>query len=181
LYSVARDGQRERMRVAVVGGGPGGLFLAALLRKADPSVEVTVVERNRADDTFGFGVVFSDRTLAAIDDADPVLHDGLAEHGVHWDDIEVRLKGDVLRCGGNGMAAISRKVLLGLLQDRARVFGAELRFSTEVRLGDLDGYDSWWPPTARVRRSAPRSGWSPPWTRPPPSSSGSAPTTCSPA
>jgi 2-polyprenyl-6-methoxyphenol hydroxylase-like FAD-dependent oxidoreductase len=141
LYSVARDGQRGRMRVAVVGGGPGGLFLAALLRKADPSVDVTVVERNRADDTFGFGVVFSDRTLAAIDDADPVLHNGLAEHGVHWDDIEVRLKGDVLRCGGNGMAAISRKVLLGLLQDRAREFGAELRFSTEVRLGDLDGYD----------------------------------------
>jgi salicyloyl-CoA 5-hydroxylase len=129
------------LKVAVVGGGPGGLFLAALLRKADPSVEVTVFERNRADDTFGFGVVFSDRTLAAIDDADPVLRDGLRQHGVHWDDIEVRLKGEVLRCGGNGMAAISRKVLLGLLQERARGFGAVLEFSTQVGLADLTGYD----------------------------------------
>ena len=79
------------MRIAVVGGGPGGLFLAALVRQADPSVGVTVFERNRADDTFGFGVVFSDRTLAAIHDADPVLRTGLTERGVHWDDIEVRL------------------------------------------------------------------------------------------
>ncbi|MDN5933621.1 MAG: FAD-dependent monooxygenase [Pseudonocardia sp.] len=129
------------MRVAIAGGGPGGLFLAALLRKADPTVEVTVFERNRADDTFGFGVVFSDRTLAAIDDADPVLRNGLTEHGVHWDDIEVRLKGDVLRCGGNGMAAISRKVLLGLLQERARSFGTSLEFSMQVSLADLAGYD----------------------------------------
>jgi 2-polyprenyl-6-methoxyphenol hydroxylase-like FAD-dependent oxidoreductase len=129
------------VRIAVVGGGPGGLFLAALVRKADPSIEVTVFERNRADDTFGFGVVFSDRTLAAIHSADPVLREGLTAHGVHWDDIEVRLKGETLRCGGNGMAAISRKILLGLLQDRARGFGAELRFSAEVELPDLDGYD----------------------------------------
>jgi anthraniloyl-CoA monooxygenase len=129
------------VRVAVVGGGPGGLFLAALLRKADPSGGVTVFERHRAEDAFGFGVVFSDRTLAAIDEADPVLRDGLREHGVHWDAIEVRLKGEVLRCGGNGMAAIRRTTLLRLLQDRARGFGADLRFSTEVRLVDLDGYD----------------------------------------
>ena len=133
------------MKVGIVGGGPGGLFLAALLCKAGAGgrvpVEVTVFERNRADDTFGFGVVFSDRTLAAIHDADPVLREGLTEHGVHWDDIEVRLKGEVLRCGGNGMAAISRKVLLGLLQDRARSFGATLHFSTPVTLADLDGYD----------------------------------------
>ncbi|MCO1659484.1 FAD-dependent monooxygenase [Pseudonocardia humida] len=129
------------MRIAVVGGGPGGLFLAALVRQADPAVEVTVFERNRADDTFGFGVVFSDRTLAAIHDADPVLRTGLAERGVHWDAIEVRLKGERVRCGGNGMAAIPRRVLLGLLQERARAVGAELRFSTTARLADLDGYD----------------------------------------
>ena len=129
------------MRVAVAGGGPGGLFLAALLRKADPSIDVTVFERNRADDTFGFGVVFSDRTLVAIDDADPVLRTGLAEYGVHWDEIEVRLAGEVLRCGGNGMGAISRKVLLGLLQERARGFGAALEFSRPVTLADLSGYD----------------------------------------
>ncbi|MDN5751140.1 MAG: FAD-dependent monooxygenase, partial [Pseudonocardia sp.] len=132
---------RGAVKVGIVGGGPGGLFLAALLGKADPTIEVTLFERNRADDTFGFGVVFSDRTLVAIDEADPVLRDGLRSHGVHWDDIEVRLKGDVLRCGGNGMAAISRPVLLGLLQDRARGFGATLHFSTPVTLADLSGFD----------------------------------------
>jgi anthraniloyl-CoA monooxygenase len=81
------------MRVAVAGGGPGGLFFATLIRRADPSIEVTVFERNRADDTFGFGVVFSDRTLAGIHEADPVLREALTEHGRHWDEIEVRLKG----------------------------------------------------------------------------------------
>jgi 2-polyprenyl-6-methoxyphenol hydroxylase-like FAD-dependent oxidoreductase len=129
------------MRIAVAGGGPGGLFLAALIRKADPSTEVTVFERNRADDTFGFGVVFSDRTLAGIVEADPVLREALDAHGRHWDAIEVRLKGERIRCGGNGMAAIARRTLLGLLQDRARELGADLRFSTEVNLADLDGYD----------------------------------------
>ena len=129
------------MRVAVAGGGPGGLFFATLLRRADPSIEVTVFERNRADDTFGFGVVFSDRTLAGIHEADPVLRQALTEHGKHWDEIEVRLKGERIRCGGNGMAAVVRKTLLALMQARARDVGAELRFSTEVTLADLDGYD----------------------------------------
>ena len=129
------------VRVAVVGGGPGGLFFATLIRRADPSVDVTVFERNRADDTFGFGVVFSDRTLAGIHEADPVLREALATHGRHWDDIEVRLKGERIRCGGNGMAAIARQTLLTLMQARARELGADLRFSTEVDLDDLDGFD----------------------------------------
>ncbi|TQL91125.1 FAD-dependent monooxygenase [Pseudonocardia kunmingensis] len=129
------------MRVAVAGGGPGGLFFATLLRRADPSVEVTVFERNRADDTFGFGVVFSDRTLAGIHEADPVLRQALTEHGRHWDEIEVRLKGERIRCGGNGMAAIVRRTLLALMQARARDVGAELRFGCEVTLDDLAGYD----------------------------------------
>ncbi|MFJ8537176.1 FAD-dependent monooxygenase [Streptomyces sp. NPDC093591] len=129
------------MRIAVVGGGPGGLFFAALIRQADPSVEVTVFERNRADDAFGFGVVFSDRTLAGIHAADPVLREALDAHGRHWDDIEVRLKGERISCGGNGMAAIVRRTLLALLQERARGLGADLRFETEVGLDDLDGYD----------------------------------------
>jgi len=129
------------MRIAVAGGGPGGLFLAALLKKADPGHEVTVFERNGADDTFGFGVVFSDRTLAGIHEADPVLREALAAHGRHWDAIEVRLKGERIRCGGNGMAAIVRRTLLMLLQDSARDAGADLRFATEVRLADLGGFD----------------------------------------
>ena len=129
------------MRIAVVGGGPGGLFFATLIRRADPSAEVTVFERNRADDAFGFGVVFSDRTLAGIHEADPVLREALSAHGRHWDDIEVRLKGERIRCGGNGMAAIARRTLLALMQARAGQAGAELRFRTEVGLEDLSGYD----------------------------------------
>jgi anthraniloyl-CoA monooxygenase len=117
------------------------LFFATLIRRADPSIEVTVFERNRADDTFGFGVVFSDRTLAGIHDADPVLRQALTEHGRHWDEIEVRLKGERIRCGGNGMAAIVRRTLLALMQERARDVGAQLRFGTEVCLDDLAGYD----------------------------------------
>ena len=129
------------MRVAVAGGGPGGLFFATLIRRADPSIEVTVFERNRADDTFGFGVVFSDQALAGIHEADPVLREALTEHGRHWDAIEVRLKGERIRCGGNGMAAVARRTLLALMQARARDVGAELRFSTEVTLDELAGYD----------------------------------------
>ena len=129
------------MRIAVAGGGPGGLFFATLIKRADPSIEVTVFERNKADDTFGFGVVFSDRTLAGIHEADPVLRRALTEHGRHWDDIEVRLKGERIRCGGNGMAAVVRRTLLALMQARARDVGADLRFSAEVSLDDLAGYD----------------------------------------
>jgi len=129
------------MRIAVIGGGPGGLFFATLVRRADPSVEVTVFERNRADDAFGFGVVFSDRTLAGIHAADPVLREALDAHGRHWQDIEVRLKGERIRCGGNGMAAIARRVLLALMQTRAREVGARLCFQTEVDSADLAGYD----------------------------------------
>jgi anthraniloyl-CoA monooxygenase len=129
------------MRIACIGGGPGGLFFAALAKQADPDLEITVFERNRADDTFGFGVVFSDATLAGIDARDPVLRDALTEHGRHWDDIEVRLKGERLRCGGNGMAAIARKTLLHALQERALDVGVDLRFETEVGLDDLADYD----------------------------------------
>lgn len=130
-------------RIACVGGGPGGLFFAALIKQADPSVEVTVFERNRAEDTFGFGVVFSDATLAAIHAADPVLRNALAEYGRHWDDIEVRLKGRRVRCGGNGMAAITRRTLLELLRRRAEEVGVELRFSHEVPAdpAELADYD----------------------------------------
>jgi 2-polyprenyl-6-methoxyphenol hydroxylase-like FAD-dependent oxidoreductase len=131
------------MRIAVVGGGPGGLLAAALAKSADPSREVTVFERNRADDTFGFGVVFSDATLAGIHEADPVLRDALSDHGVHWDPIEVRLRGERLRCAGNGMAAVERRTLLRLMQQRAQAVGVDLRFSTSVEPEDVlaAGYD----------------------------------------
>ncbi|MGD9526506.1 MAG: FAD-dependent monooxygenase, partial [Pseudonocardia sp.] len=112
-----------------------------LLRRGLPSAQVTVFERNRADDTFGFGVVFSDRTLAGILEADPVLREALDTHGVHWDAIEVRLKGERISCGGNGMAAVRRQTLLRLMQARAAEAGAQLRFSCPVSLADLSDFD----------------------------------------
>ncbi len=131
------------MRIAVLGGGPGGLLAALLAKRGDPGREVTVFERNRAGDTFGFGVVFSDATLDGIDAADPVLRRALTGHGVHWDPIEVRLRGERWRFGGNGMAAVARRTLLTLLQQRAGQAGVDLRFSTPVQPDDLlDGtYD----------------------------------------
>jgi salicyloyl-CoA 5-hydroxylase len=131
------------VRIAIVGGGPGGLFAAALFRSADPAAQVTVFERNRPQDTFGFGVVFSDATLNHIDAVDPLLLRALRDHGVHWDPIEVRVHGERWRCGGNGMAAIARARLLTLLHDAARGAGVDLHFQTEVDdIGALAGdYD----------------------------------------
>ena len=125
-------------RIACVGAGPGGLFFATLAKTADPSRDVVVLDRNRPDDTFGFGVVFSDATLAGIHAADPVVRTALEEHGVHWDTIEVRLKGERLRCAGNGMAAIRRQTLLAVLQDRARAAGVRLEYETEVDPATFD-------------------------------------------
>jgi 2-polyprenyl-6-methoxyphenol hydroxylase-like FAD-dependent oxidoreductase len=130
------------LRLACVGAGPGGLFLATLVKRGLPDAEVIVLERNRPEDTFGFGVVFSDATLGAIDAADPVLREALSEHGRRWDSIEVRMRGARERCAGNGMAAVRRTTLLRLLQQRARHAGVEMRFEHEVRdLSELSGYD----------------------------------------
>ena len=120
------------LRVAVVGGGPGGLFFASQYKAADPSAEVTVFERNQSNDIFGFGVVFSDSTLNQINAADPVLREALSEHGTHWDRIEVWLKGERRSFAGNGMAAIHRGVLLPILQESARAKGVTLRFGVDV-------------------------------------------------
>ena len=126
-------------RIAIVGGGPGGLFAAMLLKRADPARDIVVFERNGPADTFGFGVVFSDATLTGIHAADPVLLDALTEHGVHWDTIEVRLRGERHRCSGNGMAAVERRTLLHLLQERAAGEGVELRFGTTAGVADVVG------------------------------------------
>jgi len=131
------------MRIAVLGGGPGGLFAATLVKTGDPRREVVLFERNRAEDTFGFGVVFSDATLDGIHAADPVLRTALTEHGVHWDPIEVRLHGERFACHGNGMAAVERRTLLRLMQQRAVEAGVDVRFSTPVDPDQLlaGGYD----------------------------------------
>ncbi|MFE0021409.1 bifunctional salicylyl-CoA 5-hydroxylase/oxidoreductase [Amycolatopsis sp. NPDC059021] len=118
------------MRIAVLGGGPAGLYLAALAKQLDPGHEITVWERNAPDDTFGFGVVFSDETLGGIEHADPVIHEAMRAEFARWDDIDVHYRGTVTTSGGHGFAAMSRKRLLGILQERCAELGVDLRFRT---------------------------------------------------
>jgi anthraniloyl-CoA monooxygenase len=120
------------MRIAVVGGGPGGLYFAALVKRLDPAHEVTLWERNAADDTFGFGVVFSDETLGGIEHADTEVYRRMEESFARWDDIDVHFRGATVTSGGQGFAALDRRVLLRVLADRCRELGVDLRFSTEA-------------------------------------------------
>jgi len=120
------------MRITVVGGGPGGLYFAILAKKWRPALEVTVVERNAPDDTFGFGVVFSDATLDVFERADAETYRAVTENFAYWDDIEIHARGAVHRIGGNGFCGCSRVTLLRLLHERARQLGVTLTFRTEV-------------------------------------------------
>ncbi|MFI8930262.1 bifunctional salicylyl-CoA 5-hydroxylase/oxidoreductase [Streptomyces sp. NPDC053474] len=119
-------------RVAVIGGGPGGLYAAALLKRLDPAREVTVWERNAPDDTFGFGVVLSDETLGGIEHADPVVYAALRERFVRWDDIDIVHRGTRHTSGGHGFAALGRRGLLAVLHERCRDLGVDLRFRAEA-------------------------------------------------
>jgi anthraniloyl-CoA monooxygenase len=118
------------MNIAIVGGGPGGLYFAILAKLLDPAREIVVWERNAADDTFGFGVVFSDETLGGIESADPVVFAEMSRRFARWTDIDIAFGGEQFAVGGQGFAAMSRKELLRLLQDRARSLGVDIRFST---------------------------------------------------
>ena len=120
------------MRIAVIGGGPGGLYFAALTRQLSPEHEVTVWERNAADDTFGFGVVFSDETLGGIEHADEAVYAQMEREFARWDDIDVHYRDQVLTSGGHGFAAMSRRRLLEILQRRCRELGARLHFEVEA-------------------------------------------------
>lgn len=118
------------MRIAVIGGGPGGLYFSALMKQLDPSHDITVWERNAPDDTFGFGVVFSDETLGGIQNADPIVAERMSEQFARWTDIDILFAGETHTVGGQGFAAMGRKELLQLLQSRCRDLGVEIRFNT---------------------------------------------------
>jgi len=125
------------MRIAVLGGGPGGLYFAALAKQLDPRHEITVWERNAADDTFGFGVVFSDETLGGIEHADTAVYAAMGKEFARWDDIDVhrlaeRGRGTVFTSGGHGFASMSRKRLLAILQQRCADLGVPVLFRTEA-------------------------------------------------
>ncbi|MBV8444300.1 MAG: bifunctional salicylyl-CoA 5-hydroxylase/oxidoreductase [Candidatus Dormibacteraeota bacterium] len=116
------------LRIAVIGGGPGGLYFAALAKQLDPGRSITVWERNAADDTFGFGVVFSDETLGGIEHADPVVHAAMAGEFARWDDIDIIHRGRVITSGGHRFAAMGRRRLLQILQERCASLGVTMHF-----------------------------------------------------
>lgn len=119
-------------RIVCLGGGPAGLYSAILFKKALPQTRVEVYERNRPDDTFGWGVVFSDQTMAGFRETDRESHDAIVGSFHHWDDIDVHFRGTRIRTGGHGFCGIGRKQLLNLLQERAGQLGVEMSFEQEI-------------------------------------------------
>jgi anthraniloyl-CoA monooxygenase len=120
------------MNVHVVGGGPAGLYFAILMKKAWPQTRITVFERNRPDDTFGFGVVFSDQTLEAFESYDRETYRQIVGHFAYWDDIEIHFRGTTHRIGGNGFCGTSRSMLLKILGRRAHSLGINIKYGAEV-------------------------------------------------
>lgn len=131
------------LRIACIGGGPAGLYFAISMKLRDPRHQIDVFERNRADDTFGWGVVFSDQTVENLIANDTVSGITIRDEFVHWDDIEVHIHGECIRSSGHGFIGIGRKRLLQILQDRARDLGVALHFEHEASpdLADWGDYD----------------------------------------
>lgn len=143
------------VNIACIGGGPAGLYLGILVKRAAPQHDVTIYERNRPTDTFGFGVVFSDATLGNFAAADPETHAQITAKFARWDDIEIHTGGEVLRSTGHGFCGLERKVLLEILQRRAHELGVRVEYehaldslsAPELASADLiigcDGVASW--------------------------------------
>jgi anthraniloyl-CoA monooxygenase len=129
------------VRAVCLGGGPAGLYFAIALKRLDRRHDVLVVERNRADDTFGWGVVFSDQTIDVLSETDPDSAAAITGAFAHWDDIDVHFRGQRIRSGGHGFCGIARKHLLNILQERCRALGVELRFGCEADAATLDDAD----------------------------------------
>ena len=120
------------MKIVCIGGGPAGLYFGLLMKQLDPAHDITVVERNQAYDTFGWGVVLSDATMDHMRQWDPATAAEIEQAFNHWDDIELKFEGRVLRSGGHGFVGIGRKKLLNILQARCEELGVKLQFETEV-------------------------------------------------
>lgn len=141
------------MKIVSIGGGPAGLYFSILMKKQDSAHDITVIERNRPYDTFGWGVVFSDETLGGFEVADKESYDRIVSEFAYWPDIDTHIKGEVIRSTGHGFAGMSRKKLLNIFQARSEELGVKLVFETEVNslepykdadliLG-VDGVNSW--------------------------------------
>src|SRR5437764_15013625 len=120
------------MKIVILGGGPAGLYSGLLIKKANPAYDITIIERNAADVTYGWGVVFSDRTLASFQRADYKTYEQITSKFVIWDAIDVRYRGETIRCGGHVIASISRKRLLNILQQRCSELGIRLQFVSDI-------------------------------------------------
>ena len=124
--------RRTAVDIVCVGGGPAGLYFAISMKLRNPAHDITVYERNRSDDTFGWGVVFSDQTMVNLTRNDPVSAESIGANFIHWDHIDVHLRGECIRSSGHGFIGIGRKQLLLILQTRARALGVKLVFKTPV-------------------------------------------------
>src|SRR5262245_12773992 len=115
------------MRIASVGGGPAGLYFSILMKKSFPDADITVYERNRADDTFGWGVVFSDETLGHFEEADPESFSAIRKSFATWDDIDTYVGDERVTSTGHGFCGLSRRRLLEIFHERCRALGVALR------------------------------------------------------
>lgn len=130
------------MKIACIGGGPGGLYFAILMKRAQPDADITVFERNRQGETFGFGVVFSDATIDNLTRADPPTRDRITDRFAHWDEIDIFIHGERWSSTGHGFAGLSRQALLTILQERAVELGIRIAFEHPVQsTRELEGYD----------------------------------------
>ena len=130
------------MKITILGAGPAGLYCALLIKKAYPAYDITILERNPRDVTYGWGVVFSDRTLASFQRADYKTYEEISSHFVIWDAIDVHYRNETIRCGGHIIASIGRKQLLNILQRRCDELGITLKFNSEIYdLANIDSYD----------------------------------------
>jgi len=130
------------MRITIVGAGPAGLYFGLLMKKLDPTHEITILERDGPADTYGWGIVFSDQTLSYLKDNDPVSHDAITSAFETWDNVDVVHRDEKVSVRGNRFSGIARVTMLNILQDRCREVGVEILFRTNVAsIEDLPAHD----------------------------------------